>query len=109
VFVKQQHSCKVFFKSLKVRIKSDHLFYQSKLNQFSKVSPEMSTSWLDLSAYTYLFHANMGELRASHLVTILYRAAICDSGILRQFSSDSKSQTITNEADRGGSCTWKEG
>jgi hypothetical protein len=57
-----------------VRIKSDHSFYQLKLNQFSKVSPEMSASWLHLSAYTYLFHANKSDLRASHPVTILYRA-----------------------------------
>jgi hypothetical protein len=57
-----------------VRIKSDHSFYQLKLKQFSKVSPEMRASWLHLSAYTYLFHTNKSDLRASHPVTILYRA-----------------------------------
>jgi hypothetical protein len=64
-----------FIQISQVRIKSDHSFY---LNQFSKVSPEMSASWLDLSAYTYLFHANKGDLHASHLVIILYRAANTD-------------------------------
>ncbi|KAJ7855339.1 hypothetical protein B0H13DRAFT_2357957 [Mycena leptocephala] len=38
------------------------------------ISPEMRASWLHLSAYTYLFHTNKSDLRASHPVTILYRA-----------------------------------
>ncbi|KAF7371978.1 hypothetical protein MVEN_00055800 [Mycena venus] len=42
------------------------------------IAPEMSTSWLNPTAYTYLFHANKGALRASHPLTILYRAANTD-------------------------------
>lgn len=79
-----------FIQISQVRIKSDHSFYQLKLNQFSKVSPEMSTSWLDLSAYTYLFHANKGDLRASHPVTILYCTANTDIwSVIPAFSDNS--------------------
>ncbi|KAF7369166.1 hypothetical protein MVEN_00243800 [Mycena venus] len=39
------------------------------------IAAEMSTSWLNPTAYTYLFHTNKGALRASHPLTILYRAA----------------------------------
>jgi hypothetical protein len=89
----QLHFCQAttllhgFIQISQVRIKSDHSFY---LNQFSKVSPEMSASWHDLSADTYLFHTNKGDLRASHLVTILYRTANTDIwSVIPAFSDNS--------------------